>query len=69
MGHRDMKTPNSGGKVVDTFAKKRRGAAKSDRPSSMSLSEEGSFVSCIDVYATNRSTFLQGIAVEEKAKN
>jgi hypothetical protein len=39
----------------------------SGRPPSMSLSEEGSFVSCIAAHTGNRSNFL-GEAAKEKAK-
>jgi hypothetical protein len=41
-------------------AKKKERRRISGRPSSMSLSEEGSFVFCIAVRTGNRSTFFEG---------
>ena len=49
--------------------KKKERRRKSGRPSSMSLSEEGSSVSCIAVRAGNRSIFFaEGAAVEKTNK-
>jgi len=59
MDRQAKKTPNFDGTTggCDTEKKERR--RKSGRPSSMSLSEEGSFVSCIVAQAGNRSTFFE----------
>ncbi len=40
--------------------KKKERRRNSDRPSSMSLSEEGPSVSCIDAHTGNRSSFFEG---------
>jgi len=48
--------------------KKKERRRKSGRPSSMSLSEEGSSVSCIAVGAGNRSTFFAGVCSRRKSE-
>jgi hypothetical protein len=61
-----MKVPNLCG-WADLKSKKKERRRKSGRPSSVSLSEEGSLVSCIACYARNRSTFFMGDTIEGKA--
>jgi hypothetical protein len=48
--------------------KKKERRRKSGRPSSMSLSEEGPFVSCIVVHAGNRSIFFEGGCSRKREK-
>jgi hypothetical protein len=45
--------------ATEVRLKKKERRRKSGRPSSMSLSEEGSFVFCIVAYTENRSTFFE----------
>src|ERR1700722_6036717 len=47
-------------------ANKKGGASQSGYPSPMSLSEEGSLVSCIGVPTGNRSTFFKGKLSKKK---
>lgn len=55
--------------LLEAFrAKKKERRRKSGRPSSMSLSEEGSPVFCIDSHAGNRSNLFEGEGSNNKRK-
>jgi len=49
--------------------KKKERRRQSDRPSSTSLSEEGSFVCCIVSFAAIRSIFLRAVVAKKKRTN